>query len=84
MSAWVKVTVNLSLSYGFNQNSDGELGTVRNPCPSLSRLKSIFLAPGQRDIHTVTALRFSSHFNHEQLLDDTGTIHYVRTDENEK
>lgn len=53
MSARVKVTVDLSLSYGFNQNFDEGLGTVYNPCPSLSRLKSIFLDPGRRDICTL-------------------------------
>lgn len=51
MSARVKVAVNLSLSYGFNQNFDEGLGTVHNPCPSLSCLKSIFLDPGHRDIY---------------------------------
>lgn len=69
MSARVKVTVNLSLSYGFNQNSDEGLGTVHNPCPSLSCLKSIFLDPGRRDIYTLLHCPFSSHLNHEPLSD---------------
>lgn len=51
MSTWVKVTANLSLSYGFNQIFDEGLGTVHNPCPSLSCLKSVFLDPGLRDIY---------------------------------
>lgn len=51
MSARVKVTVNLSLSYGFNQNFDEGLGTVHNPCPSLSCLKSVFLDPDCRDVY---------------------------------
>lgn len=46
MSARVKVKANLSLSYGFNQNSDEGLGTVHNLCPSLSCLKSILWIPG--------------------------------------
>lgn len=66
MSARVKVTANLSLSYGFNQNFDEGPGTVHNPCPSLSCLKSIFLAPDRRDSHT--ALTFSSHVNLEEAV----------------
>lgn len=45
MSAWVKVTVNVSLFYGLNQIFDEGLATVHNPWPSLSCLKSI-LATG--------------------------------------